>query len=84
MIAHGSNTQTPARSPLSRLFRALPIVGRVIRDVERDIDTVFYVLIIVLTALVLAVQAWGLAALVVTAVALVPVMFVLLIWVTLP
>jgi hypothetical protein len=30
------------------------------------------------------VQAWGLAALVVTAVAFVPVMFVLLIWITLP
>jgi hypothetical protein len=30
------------------------------------------------------VQTWGLAALVLTAVALVPVMFVLLIWITLP
>ncbi len=77
--------QSPALpSPVSRLLRALPLVGRVIRDIERDVDTVFYVIVIALTALVLAVQAWGLAALVLSAVALVPVIFVLLIWITLP
>lgn len=75
---------SPNRSLVSRFLRALPILGRVIRDVERDVDTVFYVLVIVLTALILAVKTWGLAALVVTAVAFVPVMFVLLILVTLP
>ena len=62
----------------------MPIIGRVIRDVERDVNTIFYLMIAVLTAVILAVQAWGLAALVITAVALVPVMFVLLIMVTLP
>lgn len=65
--------------PLGRLARALPIVGRVIRDIEREIDTVYYLLTIFLTAVVLSVQAWGLPALVLTALALVPVMFVLLI-----
>ena len=84
MTAQSFETLAPARSPLSRFFRALPVIGRVIRDVEREIDTIYYLLVIVLTALVLAVQAWGLAALVVTAVALVPVIFVLLIWITLP
>ncbi|MCX7287815.1 MAG: hypothetical protein NTW20_09715 [Rhodobacterales bacterium] len=84
MTAQAINAPSPVRSPVSRFFRALPVLGRVIRDIERDIDTVFYFLVIAVTALVLAVQAWGLAALVVTAVALVPVMFVLLIWVTLP
>lgn len=84
MIAQTSTAPTSARSPVSRFFRALPGIGRVIRDVERDIDTVFYLLVIALTGLILAVQTWGLAALVVTAVAFVPVMFVLLIWVTLP
>jgi len=76
-------TLSPA-SPISRFFRALPVIGRVIRDIEREIDTVYYLLVILLTALVLAVKFWGLPALVVTAVALVPVIFVLLIWVTLP
>lgn len=66
------------------VIRALPVIGRVIRDIEREIDTIYYLFVILLTALVLAVQIWGLPALVVTAVALVPVIFVLLIWVTLP
>lgn len=73
-----------APSPAGRVLRALPVIGRVVRDIEREIDSVYYLIVILLTALVLAVQAWGLAALVVTAVAFVPVMFVLLIWITLP
>lgn len=84
MTAQTFETLAPARSPLSRFVRALPVVGRVIRDIEREIDTVYYLLVIALTALVLAIQTWGLPALVVTAVALVPVIFVVLIWITLP
>ena len=84
MSAQSFETLAPARSPLSRFIRALPVVGRVIRDIEREIDTIYYLLVIALTALVLAIQTWGLPALVVTAVALVPVIFVLLIWITLP
>jgi hypothetical protein len=84
MTAQSFETLTPTRSLLSRFVRSLPIIGRVIREVEREIDTVYYLLVIFLTALVLAVQTWGLPALVVTAIALVPVIFVLLIWVTLP
>jgi hypothetical protein len=71
-------------SPAGRILRSIPVIGRVIRDIEREIDTVFYLIVIFLTAVVLAVQTWGLAALVVTAVSLVPVMFILLIWITLP
>ena len=56
-----------------RVLRSVPVVGRVIRDIEREIDTVYYLIVIFLTAVVLAVQTWGLAALVVTAVSLVPV-----------
>lgn len=66
-------------SPIGRIFRALPIVGGLIRAVEREIDTIYYILVIALTALVLAIQTWGLPALVLTAVAMVPVMFVILV-----
>ena len=83
MTAH-TTARPRLSSPIGRVLRALPLIGRVIRDVEREVDTIYYVFVILLTALVLAVQTWGLAALVVTAVAFVPVMFVLLIWVTLP
>ncbi len=62
-----------------RLLRALPVVGRVVRDIEREVDTIYYLLVILVTTLVLAVQAWGLVALVLTALACVPVMFLLLI-----
>jgi hypothetical protein len=71
-------------SPAGRILRSVPVVGRVVRDIEREIDTVYYLIVIFLTAVVLAVQTWGLAALVVTAVSLVPVIFILLIWITLP
>lgn len=76
---------TPSdRSPLGRFARALPIVGRVIRDVERDIDAVYYLLVIFVTAVVLAVKVWGLPALVLTALALVPVMFLFFILISWP
>jgi hypothetical protein len=68
-----------AQSQLGRIARKVPVVGRVIRDIEREVDTVYYLITIFITGVVLAVQTWGLPALVLTAVALVPVMFVLLI-----
>lgn len=71
-------------SPVGRVMRSVPVMGRVIREVEREVDTIFYLIVIFVTAVVLAVMTWGLAALVVTAVSLVPVMFAMLIWITLP
>ena len=63
-------------APLSqRLFHAIPVIGWVAKDISRDINMVFYGLIIAITALVLAVKTWGLVALTLTAVSLVPVMF---------
>jgi len=77
-------TEAPAQSLASRLLHATPVLGHIARDISRDISTVYYLLTILVTALVLAVQVWGLAALVLSAVAFVPVMFALLIWITLP
>ncbi len=75
---------TNVPSPLGRHARAIPVLGQVIRDIERDTNSIYYLLVILLTALVLAVQTWGLPALVLTAVALVPVMFVILIFIARP
>ncbi len=77
-----ASTNTP--SAFGRFARAIPVVGQVIRDIERDTSSIYYLLVIFLTALVLGIQTWGLPALVLTAVALVPVMFVLLILVARP
>jgi hypothetical protein len=52
------------------------------RDIARDPDSIWYALVILLTILILAVKTWGLVALTLTAVAMVPVMFVLLICIT--
>lgn len=68
----------------ARLLHATPILGSLAHDIARDISVIYYVLTILLTLLVLAIQTWGLAALVLTAVAFVPVMFCMLIWITLP
>lgn len=62
----------------------IPVLGHIARDIGRDISVVFYLLVIALTAVVLAVQTFGPAALVLTALAAVPVVFALLLWVTLP
>ena len=74
----------PARPILSRIVHATPVLGSLVRDVGRDINLVFYLLTIFVTAVVLAVKAWGLAALVITALALVPVMFAWFIVISLP
>jgi hypothetical protein len=81
-MSAAANVHVP--SPAGRVLRSIPVLGRVVREIEREIDTVYYLIVILLTALVLAINVWGLAALVVTAVSLVPVIFVLLIWITLP
>jgi hypothetical protein len=72
-------TTFAAPGPVGRIFRSFPVIGGLIRAVERELDTIYYLLVIALTALVLAIQTWGLPALVLTALAMVPVMFVILV-----
>lgn len=62
----------------------IPVVDHIARDIGRDVNVVFYILTILVTLMVLAIKIWGMAALVVTYVAFVPVMFALLIWITIP
>lgn len=75
-------TAAPRPGPLIRLLHAIPLVGWIARDIARDAECVFYALVILVTAVVLAMQVWGLAALAMTALALVPVVFVVLILIT--
>ncbi|MGV8987097.1 MAG: hypothetical protein ACOH2H_12530 [Cypionkella sp.] len=63
----------------ARLYYALPIVGPVTRAIEKDINLIWYVLVILLTVLVLAVKTWGLVALTMAALAMVPVMLLIII-----
>jgi hypothetical protein len=71
-----------ASPSLSRSPYAVPVFGWIARDIARGPDNIWYALVILLTVLVLAVKTWGLVALALTALAAVPVMFVLLIALT--
>jgi hypothetical protein len=65
-----------------RLIFAIPFIGQIARDIIKDPDAIFYALVIFVTLVVLAVKAWGLVALAMTALGMVPVMFVLLIMIS--
>jgi len=70
-------------APLAlRLLHAVPFLGQIARDIAKDKDSIYYALTILLTVVVLAVNTWGLVALTMTALAMVPVIFVLLIAIT--
>ncbi|TXI00995.1 MAG: hypothetical protein E6Q73_07810 [Pseudorhodobacter sp.] len=64
--------------------RPLPLIGWIARDIGRDVNIVFYLLTIAVTVLVLAVKTWGLVALTMAALPMVPVMFGFFIWISLP
>jgi hypothetical protein len=68
----------------SRMFHAIPLIGWIARDIAKDVDAALYAVMIAVTLVILAVMTWGLPALVLTAIAMVPVIFVLLICVTVP
>jgi hypothetical protein len=53
----------------------VPVLGHLARALGQDINLAFYLLTIFVTGVVLAVMTWGLPALVLTALSLVPVMF---------
>lgn len=70
----------PGRLPW---FYRIPVFGWIARDViHGSRDNILYLLVILATLLVLAVKTWGLVALGLTALAMVPVMFTILILIT--
>ena len=67
-----------------RAYHHIPVFGWLARDLERAfMGNIGYALFVLVTLLILAVKTWGLVALGLTALALVPVMFVILILLTL-
>ena len=68
----------------ARPHRSIPLLSALARDIGRDVNIIFYLLAIALTVLVLAVKTWGLVALTMAALPMVPVMFVIFIWISLP
>lgn len=64
-------------------LHSVPVLGWIARDIAQDPDSIWYALVILLTVFVLAIKAWGIMALSLAALATVPVIFVLLILITL-
>jgi hypothetical protein len=62
----------------------IPVLSSIARDVARDVNVVYYLLVIAVTLLVLAVKTWGLVVLTMAALCMVPVMFALFIWISWP
>ena len=76
-------TDAAPRPPRAWYFH-LPVLGWIAYDLAHgDEDTIWYALAIVVTALVLAMKTWGLVALAMAALAMVPVVFTVLILITL-
>ncbi|WP_333869826.1 hypothetical protein [Cypionkella sp.] len=67
-----------------RILSRTPVLGSLSRAIGQDVTILYYLLAIVVTALVLAIKTFGLAALVMTYLALVPLMFVFFIAITWP
>lgn len=64
-------------------FYSVPVFGWIARDLkEGSSDTIYYLLVALLTLVVLAVMKWGIVALSMTALAMVPVVMVTLILIT--
>ncbi|PZQ96909.1 MAG: hypothetical protein DI533_15220 [Cereibacter sphaeroides] len=73
---------TTRPSAASKFFYRIPVIGWIARDISRDINNIWYALVIVVTAVFLAVWAWGIVALAMVALATVPVIFALLLAIT--
>lgn len=79
-------TPIPPSLPLwQRAFLAIPLIGWFARDVMYgDQENIYYLMVILATLIILSVSIWGLPALVIKAVAFVPIMFIFLVVVASP
>ncbi|WP_095588841.1 hypothetical protein [Actibacterium ureilyticum] len=79
-----TETITPAAPPRSRrILFAIPVLGWIARDlIHGDKDNIWYLLVAVLSLWAMAVMTWGVPALYLPALAAVPVIFLMLLWIT--
>lgn len=69
-------TAQTARPSLGlRILYGIPLIGQIARDIAKDVNSVFYLLTIIITLEVLAFQIWGPVVFTLTALCLVPTMF---------
>ena len=71
----------PRTAPPPR-YHAIPVIGWIARDIANDPGHIWYALVIAVTLITLAIMAWGIVALAMTALLLVPAIFAILIAIT--
>lgn len=71
-----------ARPAPRRLIHSVPVIGWIVRDIERDFDNFWYLLVAVVTLLVIGVATWGVQVLTLAALVAVPAIFVVLVMIT--
>ncbi|MCU0901314.1 MAG: hypothetical protein MUC82_12590 [Cypionkella sp.] len=75
----------PPRPSLGlRILYAIPLIGRIARDIARDVNNAFYLLIVILTLEIIAFQIWGPVVFTLTALCLVPLMFLFFVAISWP
>ncbi|MFN7225407.1 MAG: hypothetical protein ACK4MS_15455 [Paracoccaceae bacterium] len=78
-------TPTADRPTLSkRILYGLPLIGRIARDISHDVNNVFYLLVVIVAVEVIAFSIWGPVVLTLTALALVPLMFLFFVFISWP
>ncbi|MDO9640497.1 MAG: hypothetical protein Q7J44_18335 [Pseudotabrizicola sp.] len=78
-------TPSAQRLPLGqRILYGIPLIGRIAREVAQDVNNVFYLLVVVITLEILAFLTWGPVVFTLTALMLVPLMFLFFITISWP
>lgn len=82
-------TPSAQRLPLAqRIVYGIPLLGPVIRrisqEIAQDVNNVFYLLVAFITAEIVAFQIWGPVVFTLTALVLVPLMFLFFIFISWP
>ncbi|MFN7223169.1 MAG: hypothetical protein ACK4MS_04055 [Paracoccaceae bacterium] len=67
-----------------RILYGLPLIGRIARDISKDVNNVFYLLVVIVAVEVIAFRIWGPVVLTLTALALVPLMFLFFVFISWP
>ena len=67
-----------------RLLYGTPVIGRIAREISQDVNNVFYLLVVVLTLEILGFLLWGPVVFTLTALVLVPLMFVFFVVISWP
>ncbi|MFN4155146.1 MAG: hypothetical protein ACK4HF_10860 [Paracoccaceae bacterium] len=67
-----------------RVLYGIPLIGRIARDVGQDVNNVFYLLVVVITLEILGFLLWGPVVFTLTALVLVPLMFLFFVAISWP